>query len=65
MSVYKEEQIKEKLDRLEWLREAIISYSPNNTVENTNMRVYNLTEVTGQIAKLKRELYECQNPTTF
>lgn len=65
MSGYKEEQIKEKLDRLEWLREAIISYSPNNTVENTNMRVYNLTEVIGHIAKLKRELYECQNPTTF
>lgn len=65
MSGYKEEQIKEKLDRLEWLREAIISYSPNNTVENTNRRVYNLTEVTGHIAKLKRELYECQNPTTF
>ena len=65
MSGYKEEQIKEKLDRLEWLREAIISYSPNNTVENTNMRVYNHTEVTGHIAKLKRELYECQNPTTF
>lgn len=65
MSGYKEEQIKEKLDRLEWLREAIISYSPNNTVENTNMRVYNLTEVTEHIAKLKRELYECQNPTTF
>lgn len=65
MSGYKEEQIKEKLDRLEWLREAIISYSPNNTVENTNMRVYNLTEVTEHIAKLKRELYECQNPATF
>lgn len=65
MSGYEENQIKEKLGRLEWLREAIIAYSPNNTVENTNMRVYNLTEVTGQIAKLKRELYECQNPATF
>ena len=65
MSGYKEEQIKEQLDSLEWLREAIISYSQNNTVETTNMRVYTLTEVTGHIAKLKRELYECQNPTTF
>ena len=65
MSGYKEEQIKEKLHRLKWLREAIIAYSPNNSVENTNMRVYNLTEVTGHIARLERELYECQNLATF
>lgn len=62
MSGYREKQIKEKLDKLEWLREAIIAYRPNNTVENTNMRVYNLTEVTGHIAKLERELYVCQHP---
>lgn len=65
MATCEEKRIKSELDKLEWLRQAILSYTPDNSVGNTNMRVHNLTEVTGHIAKLKRELYECQNPTTY
>lgn len=61
-AMYEEERIKGELDKLEWLRQAILSYTPDNSVENTNMRVHNLTEVTGHIARLKRQLYICQHP---
>lgn len=51
-----EERITKELDKLEWLRQAIIAYSPQPSVHNTEMRVHNLTLVSGRIAQLKREL---------
>lgn len=59
-----EERLSNEIDKLEWLRQAIIAYSPQPSVHNTEMRVHNLTLVTGRIAQLKRELYECQHPAT-
>ncbi len=59
-----EERITKELDKLEWLRQAIIAYSPQPSVHNTEMRVHNLTFVSGRIAQLKQELYECQHPVT-
>ena len=60
-----EERITKELDKLEWLRQAIIAYDPQPSVHNTEMRVHNLTFVSGRIAQLKRELYECQHPVTY
>ena len=60
-----EERITKEIDKLEWLRKAIIDYRPQPSVHNTEMRVHNLTLVSGRIAQLKRELYECQHPVTY
>ena len=59
-----EERLNKEIDRVEWLRQAIIAYSPQPSVHNTEMRVHNLTLVSGCIAQLKRELYECQHMAT-
>lgn len=60
-----EERITKEIDKLEWLRQAIIAYDPQPSVHNTEMRVHNLTFVSGRIAQLKRELYECQHQVTY
>ena len=60
-----EERIKTELKEQEWLRQAILTYDEGKNAVNTNIRVNHLTQVAGRIAKLKRELYECQHPSTY
>ena len=58
-----EERIKAEIEKQE--RQAIISYDADSSANNTNMRVNHLTQVAGRISKLKRDLYECQHPSTY
>ena len=60
-----EERIKHELKEQEWLRQAILTYDEDKSAVNTSMRVNHLTQVSGKIAKLKRELYECQHTATY
>lgn len=60
-----EERIKNELKEQEWLRQAILTYDENKSAVNTSIRVNHLTQVSGRIAKLQRELYECQHTATY
>lgn len=60
-----EERIKAEIEKQEWLRQAILNYDADSSANNTNMRVNHLTHVAGRISKLKRDLYECQHPSTY
>lgn len=57
-----EVKIQEELERLRWLRKAVYMMPPCKNSDETSIKVTNLTILGGQIAKLERELYECQHP---
>lgn len=64
INAIEEKRIKKELEEQEWLKQAIITYNADNSISNTKHRVNHLTRVSGRIAQLKRELYECQHPRT-
>ena len=54
-----EVKIQKELERLRWLRKAAYMMPPCKSVNETSIKVTNLTILGGQIAKLERELYVC------
>lgn len=57
-----EVKIKRELARLKWLRKAAYMMPPCKTADETSIKVTNLTILSGEIAKLERQLYVCQHP---
>ena len=57
-----EVKIQKELERLKWLRKAAYMMPPCKTSDETGIKVTNLTILSGEIAKLERELYICQHP---
>lgn len=59
-----EKRIKKEIEEQEWLMKAILACTADKSISNTKHRVNHITRVSGRIAQLKRELYECQHPRT-
>ena len=57
-----EVKIKRELARLKWLRKAAYMMPPCKTSDETSLKVANLTILSGEIARLERQLYVCQRP---
>lgn len=57
-----EVKIQGELARLKWLRKAVYMMPPCKTSDETSLKVDNLTILSGEIAKLERQLYICQHP---
>lgn len=57
-----EVKIKRELARLKWLRKSAYMMPPCKTSDETSLKVANLTILSGEIARLERQLYVCQHP---
>lgn len=57
-----EAKIIRELARLKWLRKAAYMMPPCKTADETSIKVTNLMILSGEIAKLERQLYICQHP---
>lgn len=57
-----ERRILSRLKELEWLRTAVLNMPPCKTSDETKLKVNNMTQITGEIARLKRQLYVLQHP---
>lgn len=51
-----EERIEQEIDKLTWLRQAVEADKRKKT-SDVHQRVTNLTEITGRLAQLERQLY--------
>lgn len=56
-----EEKIKQEIEKLEWLRQAVEADKRKRS-SDVNQRVTNLTEITGRLAQLERQLYLIKHP---
>lgn len=56
-----EERIEQEIDKLKWLRQAVEADKRKKT-SDVHQRVTNLTEITGRLAQLERQLYLIRHP---
>lgn len=56
-----EKRIEQEIDKLTWLRQAVEADKRKKT-SDVHQRVTNLTEITGRLAQLERQLYLIRHP---
>lgn len=54
-------RIQSRLKELEWLRAAVLNMPPCKSSEETELKVNNMTQISGEIARLERRLYVLQH----